>query len=145
MIDIENIVVDKVSEALSPYRADYPNLLVGSMYIDAPSSFPYVSVVEDNNYTYRPSHVNLEEEHAVLSYTVNVYANDPLLKQTAKRIANAVDMAMQNMKFTRTMYGQTPNVDRSIYRLTMRYEAVVAKGEEINEVLTYQMYRTDRR
>lgn len=143
MIDIENIVVDEVKTALSALT-EYPTLLVGSMYIDAPPSFPYVSVIEDNNYTYEPSHVDLQEDHAIVSYTVDVYANDTHLKQTAKKIANAVDTAMQNMKFTRTMYGQTPDVDRTIYRMTMRYEAIVAKGETINNVLTYQMYHTDR-
>ena len=141
MIDIENIVVDRVQTALATLKTEYPGLFVGSMYIDVPPSFPYVSVIEDNNYTYQPSHVALEEDHAVIFYTVNVYANDPYLKQTAKKIANAVDMAMQNMKFTRTMYGQTPNVDRTIYRLTMRYEAVVEKGVSDNTTITYQMYQ----
>ena len=141
MIDIENIVVDRVQTALATLKTEYPGLFVGSMYIDVPPSFPYVSVIEDNNYTYQPSHVALEEDHAVIFYTVNVYANDLYLKQTAKKIANAVDMAMQNMKFTRTMYGQTPNVDRTIYRLTMRYEAVVEKGVSDNTTITYQMYQ----
>jgi hypothetical protein len=63
-----------------------------------------------------------------------------LLKQTAKRIADIVDTAMQNLKFTRTMSGQTPNIDRTIYRYTMRYEAIVQKGEDIDGVITYQMF-----
>ncbi len=140
MINIENIVVDRVSEALSPLETEFPDMLIGSMFIEAPGQFPYISVVEDNNFTYQPSHVDLQEEHAILTYTVNVFANDPLLKQTAKRIADIVDTAMQNLKFTRTMSGQTPNIDRTIYRYTMRYEAIVQKGEDIDGVITYQMF-----
>ena len=140
MIDIENIVTDRVSDALTPLLTEFPDLWVGSMYIEAPGKFPYISVVEDNNFTYQPSHVDLQEEHAILTYTVNVFANDPLLKQTAKRIADIVDTAMQNLKFTRTMSGQTPNIDRTIYRYTMRYEAIVQKGEDIDGVITYQMF-----
>ena len=140
MIDIENIVIDTVSAALESLKTEYPKLNVQSMYVDAPSEFPCISVVEVNNSTYRPSHTELLEEHSLITYDVNVYANDPLLKQTAKRIADIADEAMQKLKFTKTMSGQTPNIDRSIYRYTMRYEAIVQRGVDKDGVITYQMY-----
>lgn len=140
MIDIENIVINAVSTALDSYKTEYPKLNVQSMYVDAPSEFPCVSVVETDNSTYRPSHTELQEEHAIITYDVNVYANDPLLKQTAKLLADVVDTTMQNLKFTKTMSGQTPNIDRTIYRYTMRYEAIVQRGVDKDGVITYQMY-----
>ena len=140
MIDIENIVVNAVSTALDSIKTEYPNLNVQSMYVDAPSAFPCISVVEINNSTYQPSHTELLEEHALITYDVNVYTNDPYLKQTAKKIANIADTAMQNLKFTKTMSGQTPNIDRTIYRYTMRYEAIVQRGVESDGTITYQMY-----
>jgi hypothetical protein len=36
MINIENIVVDRVSEALSPLETEFPDMLIGSMFIEAP-------------------------------------------------------------------------------------------------------------
>lgn len=140
MTDIENIVVNAVSTALDSLKTEYPKLNVQSMYVDAPAEFPCISVVEINNSTYRPSHTELLEEHSIVTYDVNVYANDPLLKTTAKRIADIADNAMQTLKFTKTMSGQTPNIDRTIYRYTMRYEAIVQRGVEKDGTITYQMY-----
>ncbi len=142
MISIENYVVNSISEAIAPLLADYPSLRVGSMYVDIPTAFPYVSVEEIDNYTYQESHVDLQEEHAIVTYDVNVYANDPSLKTTAKVIADTVDAAMQNLKFTRIMSGVFPNIDRTIYRYTMRYEAIVQKGKEDGDTIIYQMYHT---
>lgn len=142
MISIENYVVNSISEAIAPLLADYPSLKVGSMYVDIPTAFPYVSVEEIDNYTYQESHVDLQEEHAIVTYDVNVYANDPSLKTNAKVIADTVDAAMQNLKFTRIMSGVFPNIDRTIYRYTMRYEAIVQKGKEDGDTIIYQMYHT---
>lgn len=142
MISIENFVVNSISEAVTPLLTDYPTLKVGSMYVDLPTEMPYISVEEIDNYTYRETHVDLQEEHAVVTFDVNVWANDPTLKTTAKRIVDVVDTAMQSLKFTRIMSGVFPNIDRTIYRYTMRYEAIVQKGKEDGDTIIYQMYHT---
>jgi hypothetical protein len=62
-------------------------------------------------------------------YEINVYTNDSQGKKTkAKSIANVIDGQMSLMHFTRKFRSQTPNVDRTIYRITMRYSAVVREG-----------------
>lgn len=142
MISIENFVVNSISEAVTPLLTDYPTLKVGSMYVDLPTEMPYISVEEIDNYTYRETHVDLQEEHAVVTFDVNVWANDPTLKTTAKRIVDVVDTAMQSLKFTRITSGVFPNIDRTIYRYTMRYEAIVQKGKEDGDTIIYQMYHT---
>ena len=63
-------------------------------------------------------------------------------KAEARAIADLVDKTMQGMKFTRTFYQPLPNLDRTIYRITLRWEAVA--GEPItteNGNTIYQMYR----
>lgn len=140
MITIENLVVNSIADAITPLLTEYPTLKVGSMYVDLPTEMPYISVEEVDNYTYRASHVSLQEDHAVVVYDVNVWANDPTLKTTAKRIVDVVDAAMQNLKFTRIMSGVFPNIDRTIYRYTMRYEAIVQKGKVEGDTIIYQMY-----
>lgn len=144
MIDIENIVFNTVYDALTAaYAASYPDMTIYGEYVPAPSGFPCVTIVEDDNYTYRRTQDNqLAEHNANLMYTVNVYTDNITGKKSlAKAIANTVDVAMQNMKFTRTFRSQIPNTDRTIYRITMRYEAVVAEPKEINGNTVYQMYR----
>ena len=138
MIDIENLIVDKVNTACASLKTQYPKLRVESDYIPTSASFPVVTVVESNNTTHLETQDADLEDHAVnVTYEINVYANDADKKATAKRIASVVDAEMLNNLFTRTFMGNTPNMDRTIYRITMRYTAVVEAPVDGN----YQMYR----
>ena len=142
MIDIENLIITKVNTALAPLKQTYPKLKVTNDYVETSATFPLVTVVESDNYTHLGTQDADLEDHAVnIAYEINVYANDTNMKTTAKRIASAVDAEMLNNLFTRTFMGKTPNVDRTIYRITMRYTAVVAAPVTDGEDITFQMYR----
>lgn len=141
MISIENLMVDKINTALASLKTTYPKLRVVSDYIETSETFPLVSVVESDNYTHLATQDAALEDHAAnVSFEINVFANDKKKKSTAKAIASAVDAEMLNNLFTRTFMGQVPNVDRTIFRITMRYTAVVAPIVNGNNT-TYQMYR----
>lgn len=145
MIDCENLVYDTVVTAVeAAFAADYPGLSCYGEYVETPASFPCVTLWEEDNYTLRETQDEAtQEHHAVVVYTASVYtANAGARKSLAKAIANVVDNTMQGMKFTRVMRGEVPNIDRSIYRLVLRYEAIVEApktDESGNE--TFQMYR----
>lgn len=142
MISIENLMVDKVNTAVASLKTAYPNLRVVSDYIETSETFPLISIVESDNYTHLPTQDAALEDHAVnVAFEINIFANDKNKKSTAKRIAAVVDAEMLNNLFTRTFMGNTPNVDRTIYRITMRYTAVVAAPVIDGENKTYQMYR----
>ena len=133
MIDIENIVINTVANAV---WATYPDMDVSSDYDPTPESFPCVFIYELANTDYRPSFDDaLTPHHVNVMYQVDVYA---LGKSDAKKIRSIVDAAMQGMKFTRTYSQPTLNVDRTIKRYTSRYTAVV--GELTDN--KYQMYRS---
>lgn len=141
MIDIENLVADRVFRAVS---AAFTNAVCYSEYVEVPAAFPCVTLYEADNRSYRPSDDEQLSDHQVhVMYECNVYSDKTDGKKAeAKQIADIVDNAMQSMKFSRTMRSQIPNVDRSIYRVTMRFEAVV--GEPIvndDGTTTLQMYR----
>lgn len=141
MITIENLIVDKVNNAVSSLGTTYPNLRVVSDYIETSETFPLVSVVESDNYTHLATQDAALEDHAVnVTFEINIFANDKKKKSTAKAIAAVVDAEMLNNLFTRTFMGQTPNVDRTVFRITMRYTAVVWPVVNGNNT-TYQMYR----
>ena len=146
MIDAENKIYDTVATAVrTAYGTTYPTLTVYSDYVLSPTSFPCVTLIEADNSTYTPSQDDsLQEHHAVVMFEANVYTDKASgAKSLAKQIANTVDTTMQNMKFTRTMRMQTPNVDTTIYRITMRYEAIIeAPTVDANGNKTYQMYRS---
>lgn len=141
MTDIENLVCDRVFRAVNAVVA---NAVCYSEYVEVPASFPCVTCYEADNRTYRLSNDNQLSDHQVhVMYEVNVYSDKSNGKKAeAKRIADIVDSTMLSMKFTRIMRSQIPNQDRTIYRVTMRYEAVV--GEPIvdaNGTTTLRMYR----
>lgn len=142
MTDIENLVCNNVFQAVN---AAYPNAVCYSEYVEVPAAFPCVTLYEADNRSYRPSDDEQLADHQVhVMYECNVYSDKSNGKKAeAKRIADIVDAAMQSMKFSRTMRSQIPNQDRTIYRVTMRFEAVV--GEPIvtdNGFTTIQMYRS---
>lgn len=142
MIDIENLVIDKVFRAVN---SAYPNAVCYSEYVEIPEAFPCVTLYEADNRSYRPSDDNQLSDHQVsVMYECNVYSDKQTGKKAeAKAIADIVDAEMLSMKFSRNTRSQIPNIDRTIYRVTMRFEAVV--GEPIvtsSGTTTLQMYRS---
>lgn len=150
MIDVESLVFSTVADAVeTAFATDYPGLVCYGEYVSAPSSFPCVCLVEDDNYRYTNSDDNqLQEHQANVLYTCNIYTNNADGKKgLAKAIAAVVDTTMAGMKFTRTMMEQLPNIDRTIYRMTMRYTAVVGepittRTEDDVTTTTYSVYRS---
>lgn len=138
MIDIENLVIDKIDTAV---KAVFGTATVYGTAVEAPESFPCVTVQETDNATVTASQdIALLEHHARVNYQIDIYSTAG--KSQAKQILDIVDTTMQNMKFTRTMCGRTPNIDRTIYRITIRYTAIV--GEPITDNggnITYPMFR----
>ena len=136
MIDIENDVFDTVATAL---RAAHNGIFVAGEYIDAPSSFPAVTIVEsDNRVLERMRTINIENAVSVM-YEANIYSNKVNGKKAeAKAIADTLDAAFEQSGFTRTMRSQVSNLnDATIYRIVCRYEAVVAPNGS-NNYLVYQ-------
>ena len=140
MIDIESRVFTAVRSAI---LAQFPGIDIKGESVDVPESFPCVTIEEIANTTLaRTQDESLEEHHATLGYAINVFTNTTNTKKSvAKKIANVADNAMQELMFTRTFKSPTPNVDRTIFRLTMRYEGIVGQPIEVEGVESYPMYR----
>lgn len=141
MIDIENIVFTKLAQAL---RAAYNGISVYGEFVEVPASFPCVTIVEADNAVYeRTRDLSGVEHHAQVMYEINIYTNDSQGKKSkAKSISNMIDGMMTDMLFTRTFRGQTPNIDRSIYRITMRYQAIVREAVEKDGTLYHVIHTT---
>lgn len=126
MIDIENIVVDKVIERLTN---SFENITVSSEETKTPASFPAVLILEKSNTVYLDSRDENKENHANIMFQADIYDNDVNDKKaTCKRISSELDSIMQEMGFTRTMCEPIANLeDATIYRITMRFTAVASK------------------
>ena len=123
MIDIEAKVYTPIATAL---RTAHPGVSVSGEYVKAPSEFPFVSIVEEDNYTTLAHRDGSDSERfATLMYEVNVYSNKGAKKKSeCKAIMATIDELMYRMNFTRLSLAPIPNMENaSIYRMTARYRA----------------------
>lgn len=138
MINIETQVIDKVIRAVN---AEYPKALVEDRFTYNPSQFPYVSVYEISNS--QPSRYidnTGNELYNEVTYEAQIFTNDRYKKYTANTIANIVDETMRGLGFLRTFKNAVPNIDTTIYRIALRYTAVIENptyGETPNYTLVY--------
>ena len=141
MIDVENIVFTTLATAI---RTVYSGASVYGEYVETPASFPCVTIVEADNKVYeRTRDLDAIEHAAQVMYEINIYTNDGNGKKSkAKAISQVIDTEMSKMLFTRTFRGQTPNIDRSIYRITMRYVGVVREGITVDNKTVYTVHTT---
>lgn len=125
MIDVENKVYTEIRTALV---AANPDISVSGIYTDTPSSFPHVSIEETDNAGVASASSNTDREYAAnLTYTVNIYTNTQTAKSDAKAIAAVVSDAFLDLGFLRSMKQEMPNIDRTIYRLTLRFQGTAWK------------------
>lgn len=141
MIDVENMIFTRLADML---RSSFINISVYGEYVELPATFPCVTIVEADNKVLRQTRdLSGIEHYAQVMYEINVYTNDANGKKSrAKTIAGAVDDEMSELGFTRTFRGQVPNIDRTIYRITLRYEAVVREAQESDGNTVYQLFTT---
>lgn len=124
MIDIEAALFTELATAL---RVAFPGVTVAGEYVNAPSKFPFISIVEADNYA-DERHLDSSgtEGRARLLYEVNVYSNKAGTKKAeCRKLLNYIDAMLYQMNFTRISMNPVPNLeDATIYRLTARYEGV---------------------
>ena len=121
MIDIENEIYGSIAQALTKA---YPKVTSTSEYVAAPSSFPHVSIVEQDMPTERMDSSDAER-FAALMYEVNVYSNkSPGKKAECREIMSFIDKMMYARNFRRISLSPIPNLENAtIYRLVARYRA----------------------
>lgn len=138
MINIEVQVIDKVIRAVN---TEYPKALAQDRYIANPATFPFVAIYELNStqpLRYQDNTGN--ELYTEVTYEAQIFTNDRYKKSTAYAIANIVDETMRGLGFLRTFKNPIPNVDDTIYRIALRYTAVVENptyGETPTNTLIY--------
>ena len=131
MINVENEIFNIIAKAV---RNAYPNAYVVGEYVKAPARFPCVSIVEMDNTAYdRTQTSGCLENHADISYEVNIYSNKISGKKSeCKAIASLIDNEFATLGMSRTMLQPIPNVDdATIYRMLGRYRGVVSKDKVI--------------
>ena len=123
MIDIEKLVYTPIAESL---RKRFKEITVSGEYVNAPPKFPYVSIVEQDNYmSANRLDSSDREKFSTLMYEVNVYSDKAGKKKTVCReIMGVIDEMLYGKNFTRISMSPVPNLENgTIYRLVARYKA----------------------
>ena len=131
MIDIENELFTKIATAI---RTEFPGAYVIGEYVNAPSKFPAVYIVEQDNTVNKATRdTSGIENFADVMYQVDIFSNKNKGKRAeCKAIASLVDQQFASLGFTRTFLNPVPNIDDgTIYRMTGRWIATVSKDNEI--------------
>ena len=131
MIDIESQVFDRVATRV---REQFPDIFMVGEYVNSPSSFPAVSLVEaDNGTRIETIDSGSNENHVNVMYEVNVYSNKTTGKKSeCREILGLIDEEMLSMGFSRSTLTPVPNeYDSTIYRMVARYRAVVSSNNTI--------------
>ena len=128
MIDIEQEVYTPIVKTL---RKRFPGISVSGEYVNSPAKFPYVSIVEQDNY---PTVEHLDnsntERYATVMYEVNVYSDKAGKKKTVCReIMGVISEMLHRKNFIRISMSPVPNLENgTIYRLVARYRAETDGG-----------------
>ena len=127
MINIEDEILNIIAPIV---HRDFPGSCVVSVPVKSPPQFPFVSIVETDNTAYdRTQTSSSVENHASVTYEVNIYSNKAIGKKSeCKAIASLIDNEFATLGFSRTMLQPIPNFeDTNIYRIVGRYMGVVSK------------------
>lgn len=138
MIDVESVVFNTVRTAM---LAEFPSLQMDSRYVDLPAKFPALNLFEASNTvaTNRSSSTGIERGVRVM-YQADIYSNAlNNRKWQAQTIRNKLDEVMTELGFTRTSVApMSSDGDAKIYRIAVRYEALITPTSETDVYHIFQ-------
>ena len=121
---------DKIFNILKTFLTEESqyNPIVTKMELRQFDKFPLVVVTEEDN-AYLTGTTRFEETKSRLEYEINIYSTDKTVEgkmvskqEIARELSGLVDNVMgYNLKMRRRSCRPTPNLDKNIYRITMRY------------------------
>ena len=129
MINNANEIFDRITTAL---KQSDSAVKTSSVYVNAPSSYPFVSIelIEDSIYEQGVDSGDMEN-FANMSYEVNVYAKGDTKMSKAYGLLGVADNFMKSIGFTRIIIQPMQDQNETLYRIIARYEAVVGKDLKV--------------
>ena len=126
-IDVYTYIYTKLKQSLKENLADY-GIEVTKLSKQETDRFPLVVFTEEDNVLSTRT-LNREETFSDLYYEVNIYTRDKIINgeecfaiDIARLISAEVDKVLnKTYHMDRLFCRPTPNLDNSIYRITMRY------------------------
>ena len=121
---------DKIFQILKQFLVEESQYspIVSKQELRQSDKFPLVVFTEEDN-AYLIGTTRFEETKSRLDYEVNIYATDKKVGNSivsrqviARELEGLVDNVLgYNLKMVRRSSRPTPNLDKNVYRITMRY------------------------
>lgn len=135
-IDFANQVYKDVKQYVS--ENDIYSTRVRNKSLKESDKFPLITVTEDDNVN-EIVDTRFRESTDKMYFSVNIYAQDKAVENTtvsnvniARELASMVDEIMgKKYKMKRTSCKPTPNLDDTIYRITMKYTKKIITNKNI--------------
>jgi hypothetical protein len=126
-IDVYTRLYTELKESLKQNLSDY-GVEITKLSKKQSDRFPLVVFTEEDN-VLDSSTLRREETTSKLYYEINIYARDKVINEEkcyaidiARQISAEVDKVLnKKYRMDRLFCRPTPNLDDSIYRITMRY------------------------
>lgn len=130
MTDVFNDIFTYLATAI---RTEYPGCFVTGEWVNAPTQFPTVYIVEADNYEDVNSRDNsLRENGTVLMYQIAVFSNLTSGKRyECAKILGFIDDLLKSKNFTRIGRAEAyADTEKTIYQMTARYRVRVGAREQ---------------
>lgn len=140
MIDVENMVMDRMVKGLAYY---YPPANVTSAFVEEEAIFPTVTVRQKNNVPLRRMNTaDCAENYSIVTIEVTVYSSKQDKSQSeSRKVIGFADKIMQEIGFRRIHLSENFNLSRTLTRRYARYEAVIRAPMQIGDDMVYEVYR----
>lgn len=123
-LDNYNYVFETVQSFLLANSSYSPHVVKG---VPLRNKYPLVVISEVDNFILGKT-TRFEETTSNFIYEFDIYANNKASGETqiegiviARELAGLVDNVMRGFKATRMYARPTPNIDKSLYRIVLRY------------------------
>lgn len=121
MITVERLIMDAI------YKR-FPEYTVVGEYQDRYNEFPVITVNESQNSTFQQSMTNMGEEHAEITFDIQVYDNGIDRRTNTMDITKEVNDFFLEMGFVRIITRTLHNLhDSTISRTMTRYRGIISK------------------
>lgn len=118
MVQVSNQIFNDLKAEIEKF---YPTAKVQKDYQETTSSFPTVTFYEIDNWEFSHT-LDYTERKSNITFQIDIYMTGGARETLAKQIADRVSKVMEEKWHLKREYArQTVNIDKNIYRYTMRY------------------------
>jgi hypothetical protein len=127
------MIIDISNEVYTKLKTELVGVEIGSTFLEAPSTYPFVTFSEVSNTAFGDTKDSSGEQHNQLAFEVNIFTIGDDKKSQAKNLRKMIDDVLSGYyNMDRDFSDEIPNfLNQNVYRYVMRYSCLVDKNKVI--------------